>query len=85
MLTSQESRALVLFAVRNEKLQLVVARGADLPLAANELLKELLPLIHGKGGGTPQLAQGGGEPSISPEEWLAHARHRLPSFLLVKE
>jgi len=80
-ITSQESRALVLFAVRNDKLQLIVARGADLPLAANALLKELLPLVNGKGGGTPQMAQGGGEPSITPEEWLAHARQRLPHYM----
>lgn len=30
-------------------------------LDARAILKELLPLIQGKGGGTPTLAQGGGK------------------------
>jgi alanyl-tRNA synthetase len=38
----------------------VVARSADLPLDASAVLKSLLARFGGKGGGRPDLAQGGG-------------------------
>jgi alanyl-tRNA synthetase len=45
-----------------EKASLLVAVGPQAPksLNANELLKELAPLIDGRGGGKPDLAQAGG-------------------------
>jgi alanyl-tRNA synthetase len=39
---------------------LVVACAADSSLRAQDLLRELLPMINGKGGGDASLAQGGG-------------------------
>jgi len=38
----------------------VVARGADSPIDAAALLKQLTAKFGGKGGGKPDLAQGGG-------------------------
>jgi len=39
---------------------IVVARAADLSLDASALLKQLIARFGGKGGGRPELAQGGG-------------------------
>jgi len=46
----------------SEKASLIVAVGPQAPktLLANDLLKDLAPLIDGKGGGKPDLAQAGG-------------------------
>jgi alanyl-tRNA synthetase len=38
----------------------VVARSRDVPAAANRLLASLISRFGGRGGGTPELAQGGG-------------------------
>ena len=38
----------------------VVARSADSPVNAADVLKELTTKFGGKGGGRPELAQGGG-------------------------
>ena len=45
-----------------EKASLIIATGPQAPksASASELLKELAPLIDGKGGGKPDLAQAGG-------------------------
>jgi alanyl-tRNA synthetase len=40
--------------------QVVVARGANATIDANAILKELAAKFGGKGGGKPDLAQGGG-------------------------
>lgn len=54
----------------DEKLQIVCARDTGLQLSMNQLVKEALPSINGKGGGTDRIAQGGGEKLISSEELL---------------
>jgi alanyl-tRNA synthetase len=53
-----------------DKASLIVAVGADAQksIGANDLLKEIAPLIDGRGGGKPDLAQAGGtKPSALPE------------------
>lgn len=58
----QEGGAVALLATYNgEKGQFVFARSADLPHDMNALLKQTLAmLMDGRGGGQPQMAQGGG-------------------------
>jgi alanyl-tRNA synthetase len=56
---------------------IVVARSSDAALDAGALLKQMVARFGGKGGGRPDLAQGGGLDG-STEEMLAHAR-RLAS------
>jgi alanyl-tRNA synthetase len=54
----------------SEKASLIIAVGPQAPksLSASDLLKELAPLIEGRGGGKPDLAQAGGtKPSALPE------------------
>jgi alanyl-tRNA synthetase len=82
-LTSTAPEVIALLAAENDKLQLVFARGEAVGLEMNRLLKEILPLIDGKGGGNPAVAQGGGAKLRSAEEVLACAcelvsRHLQP-------
>jgi alanyl-tRNA synthetase len=46
---------------------LVVARAADVGIDAGALLKQLVARHGGKGGGRPELAQGGGITSPAPD------------------
>ena len=45
---------------RNPPLSIVVARAADVPVDASRVLKTLTERFGGKGGGRPEMAQGGG-------------------------
>ena len=64
---TQEAGAVALLATHNgEKAQFVFARSADLPHDMNAVLKQTLAkLVDGRGGGQPQMAQGGGSASES--------------------
>ncbi|MFD2371534.1 DHHA1 domain-containing protein [Brevibacillus sp. GCM10020057] len=78
---AQAPDVICLLAATGEKLQLVFARGPEVSVAVNQLMKETLPLIEGKGGGNPAMAQGGGQPVRPAEEVLAHAREQLEAAL----
>lgn len=54
----------------NDKLQLVCAKGEAVSENMNDLVKKILPLIDGKGGGNASIAQGGGERNMSPEDLM---------------
>ncbi|MGG1661091.1 alanyl-tRNA editing protein [Brevibacillus sp. NRS-1366] len=84
LMTSEAPDAVCLLATSGEKMQLVFARGQAVDVAVNQLLKETLPLIQGKGGGNPAMAQGGGQPVIAVEEVLAHARKLVETALQQK-
>ncbi|MDQ0156644.1 alanyl-tRNA editing protein [Robertmurraya andreesenii] len=62
---------LFLVAENEDKLQFVCARDADASVNMKEMVQQILPLIHGKGGGSERSAQGGGEAVITGEELLA--------------
>ncbi|MFE1630775.1 DHHA1 domain-containing protein [Brevibacillus reuszeri] len=81
MMTTEAPDTVCLLAATGEKLQLVFARGQAATVAVNQLIKETLPLISGKGGGNPAMAQGGGQPVMAAEEVLAHARKLLEEEL----
>jgi len=55
----------------------VVARGAQ----AGTLVKELAPLVGGKGGGRPQLAAAGGSDAAGVDALLAAFQHKLRALL----
>lgn len=57
---SKFDSAIALLGLKSEKAQLVFTRSNNVNIKINELFKEVLPLIEGKGGGSPQSAQGGG-------------------------
>ena len=56
--------SIALLGLKSENAQMIFTRSTDVNIKINELFKEVLPLINGKGGGNPQSAQGGG-PDIS--------------------
>ena len=68
----KEAPSVVVFLLSEmeNKLQIVCGTGAELNLDMNVTLKEVLPLINGKGGGKKDFAQGGGEAIRSAEEVL---------------
>jgi alanyl-tRNA synthetase len=58
----------------------IVARAADVPVDAARLLKQLTTHFGGKGGGRPELAQGGGL-MAQADEIVAAARQQLSAAL----
>jgi alanyl-tRNA synthetase len=56
----------------------VVARAPDVPVDAARVLKQLIAHFGGKGGGRPELAQGGGLMARA-DEIVAAARQLLRS------
>jgi alanyl-tRNA synthetase len=51
---------IALLATKAQSSQLIFARSENIETNMNNLLKVVLPLINGKGGGSPKAAQGGG-------------------------
>ncbi|WP_100334302.1 alanyl-tRNA editing protein [Bacillus alkalisoli] len=50
----------ILVIINDEKFQFVCTRGRNVEVNVNTLVKNILPLIDGKGGGNEIMAQGGG-------------------------
>ena len=61
---------LLLTSKNEEKLQFVASRGAQVETSMKSLATKVLPLINGKGGGSDQMVQGGGECTQSAEQLL---------------
>ena len=51
---------IALLATGKQSCQLIFARSENIDVNMNDLLKSILPLLNGKGGGSPKSAQGGG-------------------------
>jgi alanyl-tRNA synthetase len=54
----------------------VIARSADVDMKANEILSALTTMFGGRGGGKPDLSQGGGL-NAAPDDILAAARRLI--------
>ncbi|KEO81062.1 serine-tRNA(Ala) deacylase AlaX [Tumebacillus flagellatus] len=76
-MTEREPSAIALFVSSGAKLQVVFARGTAVGLDVNNMLKSVLPLINGKGGGSPALAQGGGVSEMSADAVLDDVMQKL--------
>jgi alanyl-tRNA synthetase len=75
-LTAAQPDAVVALFTSTSPSQVVVARGTNAAVDAAALLKQLTMKFGGKGGGKPDLAQGGG--LVAPvADLLAYARERL--------
>lgn len=72
LLTAQENTKIALIGEFEDKYQIVAARGNAQATSMKTVLQIVLPLINGKGGGSDQLAQGGGSKIISSEA-IIHA------------
>lgn len=78
MTLTAASGAVVLFGVRaGDRASLIFARSADAAEDMNVLLKSVVPVISGRGGGSPALAQGGGPGLDKLDEALDAARRQL--------
>ncbi len=75
-IVSQPNHA-ALLGVRGAKAQLIFARSADLSYDMRPLLRAACRLVGGGGGGTPDLAQGGGPYPDRIDEALQHATDLL--------
>jgi len=69
-----------LLAGGNERVHVVVASGSD-AVDAGEIVREVCTLLGGKGGGKPDLAQGGGAEKEHLEEALAAGRTAIMAML----
>src|SRR5262249_39485565 len=67
----------VLLADQSDQIRVVFARSADSPVDVSAVLKKTLEKFGGKGGGKPNLAQGGG--LTAPNTWdiIHHAKNLL--------
>jgi alanyl-tRNA synthetase len=63
--------------------QIVLHRSLDLRLDMGAIIRQILPLIDGKGGGSPVQAQGAGSKPDGLEQALDHAVKRIAEALHV--
>lgn len=77
---AQQGGAVAVFGTRGAMPNLILYRSTDVRADVGTLLKEALPLIGGKGGGSPVQAQGGG----SKPEGLEAAMEQLVRGLLAQ-
>lgn len=64
----------ILVSHNDDKLQIVVAKGSNVVQSMKDLITHILPFIHGKGGGNENMAQGGGEKTITSEQLIEIAK-----------
>lgn len=71
IVTEQKDVITLLVSENEDKLQFVAARGTNVSKSMKDIAQKALPLINGKGGGSDQMVQGGGDCTISKEALLA--------------
>ncbi|WEG10843.1 DHHA1 domain-containing protein [Pullulanibacillus sp. KACC 23026] len=73
-----DPNTIILLTVLNEnKLQLIASRGKDVSQDMNKMVKSVLPLINGRGGGKADHAQGGGEAVMTASALLEHLKRAI--------
>ncbi|WP_203338994.1 alanyl-tRNA editing protein [Planococcus beijingensis] len=78
---SRHHAATGLFISRSgDDVRFVCAKGEQAPGDMREVLKQLLALTDGKGGGNPQFAQGGGKTAEAPERFQEIFRTMVKNF-----
>ena len=71
-----ESAIIVLGGTTDENASIIVSVSNDLikkNISANDLIKEIAPLIGGSGGGRPQMAQAGSKETYNVEKAIKKA------------
>lgn len=70
----ENEKTIALFAVKyDDKSNLIFACSKDINISMNEILKDAITLIDGRGGGSKFLAQGGGKKSSNLESAIDYA------------
>ena len=72
-LTKHNDVTALLSVVQNARANLLFSRGDAVTLNMADLIKEVLPILGGRGGGKPELAQGSGDELERLAEALEHA------------
>ncbi|ANU14127.1 Alanyl-tRNA synthetase family protein [Planococcus halocryophilus Or1] len=82
LVISQHPSAIALFISSTEDdMRFVCAKGQDAQGDMREVLKQLLTLTDGKGGGNVQFAQGGGKTTEPPTAFLSVFQKTLKKFM----
>jgi len=74
----------LLFGIKGERANLMLARSEALNYDMNRLMKEVCKFIDGRGGGVPNFAQGGGTNISGVEEALNFALEHFQEFTIKK-
>jgi alanyl-tRNA synthetase len=80
LLTATPNRIALLASV-GDKTNLVFAKSEDVELSMVDLLRNVLPLIDGKGGGNASIAQGGGNATGNPRYLLDEALRHIAGLV----
>ncbi|RDY70361.1 alanyl-tRNA editing protein [Halobacillus trueperi] len=67
----------ILISEQEKQLQFVLARGEDIDRNMNEVAKQVMPLIEGKGGGKPNFVQGGGKRLMDGQSFAGRIHNLL--------
>ena len=71
---AENKKTIALFAVKSDdRSNLIFASSKDNDISMNELLKDAITLIDGRGGGSKYLAQGGGKSSNNLKATIDYA------------
>jgi alanyl-tRNA synthetase len=76
-LISRPAHVALLGSRDGDEARLVFARSADAPGDVSQLLRAACALLEGRGGGSPDLAQGGGRRADKLQEAVESAAHAL--------
>src|ERR1051325_5907325 len=78
-----KSGVVVLAAPSDDKVSIVVGVTADLTkkVPAGQVVKELAPIVGGRGGGRPDFAEAGGKDASKSGDMLAAAREVITKLL----
>jgi alanyl-tRNA synthetase len=84
--TAQEMAAqpgtVALLGATDGGVRLVFARSADVAIDMGALLREVIPMVGGRGGGKPDFAQGGGTDAGKVKECLEAAKAKVAQALV---
>lgn len=72
---------MALLASTDGAVRLVFARSPDVAADMGVLLREVIPIVGGKGGGKPDFAQGGGQDASKVQDCLDAAKQVLARLL----
>ncbi len=78
---AQHPGVIALVGIREDRPRLLFAAAEDLELDLAAVMREVAPMIGGKGGGRPRWAEAGGEDSAGLSRALAEAAARVRALL----
>ena len=76
-----QPKTVALLGSTDGSVRIVFARSADVQADMGVLLRDVIGIVGGKGGGKPDFAQGGGQDPSKVKECLDAAKHVLEKLL----